>query len=108
MLLCVMAAPALACLLPGRALTPQEHACCKRMARQCGSMRMSSSHSCCQIEVRAQTSLVKTSAPSVNPQLHAIASYQAASESPNAYNADPLNPIHPPPRSSPSSTILRI
>jgi len=41
-------APALACLLPGRAMTADEHECCKKMAKMCGSANMPQSHSCCQ------------------------------------------------------------
>lgn len=46
--LIVSAAPVMACLAPGVTLTPAEHACCKRMAKQCGGAGMSKSHSCCQ------------------------------------------------------------
>ena len=40
--------PVVACLLPTRPLTQAEHECCLKMAQQCGSSAMSSSHSCCQ------------------------------------------------------------
>src|SRR5215470_5221526 len=40
--------PAIACLIPLRPMTQAEHECCKKMAQQCGSSAMPSSHSCCQ------------------------------------------------------------
>ena len=40
--------PAVACLLPTRPMTAEEHECCRKMAHQCGSSVMPSSHSCCQ------------------------------------------------------------
>src|SRR5437764_350137 len=40
------ALPALACLLPQRALTPSEMKCCAHMAGNCGG-KMQTSHSCC-------------------------------------------------------------
>lgn len=43
-----VSAPALACLLPERAMTAAEHACCKKMPEMCGSANMPQSHSCCQ------------------------------------------------------------
>jgi hypothetical protein len=43
-----VSAPALACLLPERAMTAAEHACCKQMSKMCGSANMPQSHSCCQ------------------------------------------------------------
>jgi len=40
--------PAIACLVPMHQMTPAEHECCLKMAQQCGSAVMPSSHSCCQ------------------------------------------------------------
>jgi hypothetical protein len=40
--------PAIACMIPLRPMTHAEHECCKKMAQQCGSSAMPSSHSCCQ------------------------------------------------------------
>lgn len=40
--------PALLCLLPGEQMTAAEHECCEKMAQQCGSALMPSSHTCCQ------------------------------------------------------------
>jgi hypothetical protein len=39
--------PAIACMIPMRPMTRAEHECCKKMAQQCGSSAMPSSHSCC-------------------------------------------------------------
>jgi len=46
--LIVFALPAMACLMPGAAMSAAEHACCKHMAEECGSASMSKSHPCCQ------------------------------------------------------------
>jgi hypothetical protein len=43
------ATPAIACLVPMRAMTQAEHDCCAKMAQECGSSMMPSSHSCCQV-----------------------------------------------------------
>jgi hypothetical protein len=42
------ATPAIACLVPMHQMTKAEHDCCLRMAQECGSAMMPSSHSCCQ------------------------------------------------------------
>src|SRR5215471_3974165 len=41
--------PAIACMIPARPMTQAEHECCKKMAQNCGSSLMPSSHSCCQV-----------------------------------------------------------
>ena len=41
------ATPAIACLVPMHQMTKAEHECCMKMARECGSSMMPSSHSCC-------------------------------------------------------------
>ena len=45
------ALPVMACARPGAAMTAAEHACCKRMAEQCGGSGMAKSHGCCQPQV---------------------------------------------------------
>src|SRR3954471_17569321 len=52
-LLLSLLAPTMACALPNAQMTAQEHACCKKMKGNCGSMRMPTTHSCCQQSVRA-------------------------------------------------------
>jgi len=42
------ATPAIACLVPVNQMTKAEPDCCLKMAQECGSSMMSSSHSCCQ------------------------------------------------------------
>jgi len=55
-LLLSLLAPTMACALPGAQMSAQEHACCKTMKGNCGSMRMPTTHSCCQQRVRANHS----------------------------------------------------
>jgi hypothetical protein len=40
--------PALACLVSANQMTAAERECCQKMAQQCGTAVMPSSHSCCQ------------------------------------------------------------
>jgi hypothetical protein len=47
-----VAAPAVACVLPGVTLTPAERECCHHMAQHCGQTVMPASHSCCQAPAR--------------------------------------------------------
>jgi hypothetical protein len=103
--------PALACLLPNRQLTQEEHACCKQMAKQCGSMRMASSHKCCQAEVRVPNAFLKASGTVLHTAEHSsfvitqIPQIKPATE----FNLHVGSSIHSPPESPPSSTtILRI
>jgi hypothetical protein len=46
-------APTMACAFPNAQMTASEHACCKKMKGNCGSMRMPASHSCCQQNMQA-------------------------------------------------------
>lgn len=47
MLLLLGVAPAMACLVPGAAMTAGERACCRTMSTECGQPNMPVSHSCC-------------------------------------------------------------
>lgn len=47
-LVLALLAPTMTCALPYAEMTTSEHACCKKMKGNCGSMRMPASHSCCQ------------------------------------------------------------
>jgi len=47
--LMLAALPVVACVLPGAAMTSAERDCCKKMAEQCGDMRMAKSHPCCKV-----------------------------------------------------------
>lgn len=104
------ATPAIACLVPARAMTQAEHDCCLKMAQECGSSMMSSSHSCCQGH-RHDTAVspVATYSPTrpfdvaIVPQISILL---IASPSPSVH--DPALEA-PPPESSPGrSSILRI
>jgi hypothetical protein len=85
--------PAVACLLPAHQMTPAEHECCHKMAQQCGSLAMPSSHSCCQVHQREsavspvttysptrlfslaiihQTSFILISSTSISPRSRAL------------------------------------
>ena len=58
--------PALACLLPEQEMTIAEQECCQKLAGQCGSAMMPSSHTCCQHPDEGETSVspgAKYSAP---------------------------------------------
>lgn len=104
------ATPAIACLVPMRAMTQAEHDCCLKMAQECGSSMMPSSHSCCQghrhdIAVSPVTtySLTRPFDVAIVPQtsILLIASQSVSLHVP-ALEA-------PPPESSPGcSSILRI
>jgi hypothetical protein len=48
LLVWLLASPAMACLLPIAQLSPEEKACCRKMAGNCDGMGHNASHSCCQ------------------------------------------------------------
>jgi hypothetical protein len=102
-----VASPAVACLLPGHAMTAAEHACCKKMAEMCGTAQMPQSHSCCQKE--AQPSDVSV----------VIAHHQSAFAPhtiTESFAPSPLRELRslgatldrPPSASPPDSSVLRI
>src|SRR5215468_2552710 len=104
------ATPAIACLVPMHQMTKAEHDCCLKMAQECGSSMMPSSHSCCQAHQRnTAMSPVATYSPirpvdvATVPQVSML------------LVASPSVSLHvvaleaPPPESSPGcSAILRI
>lgn len=104
------ATPAVACLVPMHQMTKAEHDCCMKMAQECGSSMMPSSHSCCQGHQRdTAVSPVATYSPTrpfdvaIVPQVSIL------------LLASPSVSLHvpaleaPPPDSSPSySAVLRI
>lgn len=102
--------PAIACLVPMQQLTPAERECCRKMAQQCGSSAMPSSHSCCQGHQRdTNVSPVPTYA-STRPFSVAIVPKTSIILIDFAATL-PLSPAleAPPPESSPgSSSVLRI
>lgn len=103
------ATPAIACLVPMHQMTKAEHDCCLKMARECGSSMMSSSHSCCRGHGHdTAVSPVTTYSPTrpfdvaIVPQISILL---VASQSVSLHV--PLET--PPPESSPGcSSILRI
>jgi hypothetical protein len=102
--------PAIACLVPMHQMTPAEHECCLKMAQQCGSSVMPSSHSCCQVHQReTAVSPVSTYPPNrpfalaiVPPSSIVLADSAVTSAISPALEA-------PPPESSPGYiSVLRI
>jgi hypothetical protein len=110
LLLTLVGTPAMACMLPSAALTPAEHECCRRMARQCGSMRMPASHSCCRTEVRPSHAYLKTAAAMVGHDAVAIAPAEIVvpSSSLALQNVAPSFVEHPPPEITLSTIVLKI
>src|SRR4051812_37741521 len=102
--------PAIACMIPVRPMTQAEHECCKKMAEQCGSSAMPSSHSCCQGHERnTAVSPVPTYSPSrpfdlaILPQITVLLIAREPILTTSAALAAP------PPEASPGcSSILRI
>ena len=60
--------PAVACVLPGSALTPAEQECCHHAVSQCGNLMMPASHVCCQAPAR--TNAVLNQAQATTPVRH--------------------------------------
>jgi hypothetical protein len=110
------AAPALACLLPGRAMTAEEHACCKQMSKMCGSANMPQSHSCCQTTaVPDRLPAIKSSSLDVNSKyaglilLHALPLSPAVATMAELGSPPEVVEIHSPPVSPPVTvSVLRI
>src|SRR5438477_7806252 len=101
----------MACMLPSSALTPAEHECCRRMAKQCGSMRMAASHSCCRTEVRPSHAYLKTAVAVVGHDAVAIAPaeiFEPLSLALLLQNVAPSFVEHPPPEITLSTIVLKI
>ena len=102
--------PAIACLVPTRQMTPAEHECCLKMAQQCGSSVMPSSHSCCQGHQRDTAVSPVPTYPPNRPFALAIAPPSTIVPV-DCASTSPLSPAleAPPPTSSPGCTsVLRI
>jgi hypothetical protein len=102
--------PAIACMIPLRPMTQAEHECCKKMAQQCGSSAMPSSHSCCQGHDReGAVSPVPTYSPTRPFDVATIPQTAVL-----LIASEPILPVSadleaPPPEASPGcSSILRI
>ena len=109
LLVVLLGYPAMACLVLGAERTQAERNCCKQMAEQCGSMKMPSSHSCCQSRVGLPNSMLHASFVQLTGPMMSGA---VASELPRPDLAAPgfsSFEFHPPPESPPgTSSILRI
>jgi len=63
LIMSIIAAPVMACLVPGRQMSAEELNCCKKMAHECETSAMPTSHSCCQHPVSrhaASVSITRT------------------------------------------------
>src|SRR5438874_3904437 len=101
--------PALACLLPQRALTPSEMKCCAQMAGNCGG-KMQTSHSCCKPATDSGSAML-TAASHVKPiSMASLVAPLSADSSPLAFRSMiSERRVHPPPHAdAPSIEILRI
>lgn len=104
------ATPALACLVPMRARTQAERDCCLKMAQECGSSMMPSSHSCCQVQ-RHETAVTPVSNYSPTRPFDLVVVPQTAilPVAKTSTFATTTAFETPPPESSPGcSSILRI
>jgi hypothetical protein len=102
--------PAIACLVPVQQMTPAEHECCRKMAQQCGSSVMPSSHSCCQGHQRETAVSPVSSYPPSRPFALTIVLPSSIVLAGSALTS-PLSPVleAPPPESSPGCrSVLRI
>ena len=102
------AAPLLACMVPERAMTVQEHECCKHMAEMCGSAHMPQSHSCCKTEVRSGYTMVATSDQQPVPVLNIVALVSIPVTPQTDHKAGVVTDHHPPGEFLPEITVLRI
>jgi hypothetical protein len=102
-----VASPALACLLPGPAMTATERACCEQMAKMCGAEHMLQSHSCCQQVAQPSNTSIFVAHYQLAPALRVIAALSPLSMSRDfALAGATLD--HPPSDSPPGSSVLRI
>jgi hypothetical protein len=102
------AAPLLACIVPLRAMTAQERACCKKMARMCGSAEMPQTHSCCKSEVRPLDAVVASSSQQLVGVLSSAAAAIAPVSPQKTHCFHGSMPDHPPAGYVPHTTVLRI
>jgi len=104
--------PMMACMLPSAALTPEEQACCRRMAHECGDHQMPSSHSCCKTVGSQDQAAVAKSSFNLTYQaqlLYAVQATAQLAEPPQHPFATSAVLGHSPPETpSSSSDILRI
>ena len=105
-----VAAPAVACALPGVTLTPAERECCHHMAQHCGQTAMPASHSCCQTPAR-HNALIQASSSLPNRRVAiAVTAIQATLALPVTTRTLLVIDLHSPPPDPQFSSIsvLRI
>jgi len=102
--------PAIACLVPMHHMTPAEHACCLKMAQQCGSSVMPSSHSCCLGHQREIAASPVSTYPPNRPFAVAIVLPSSIVLADSTLTSSLWETLEaPPPESSPGSiSVLRI
>ncbi len=101
------AAPLLACAVPAKAMTAQEHPCCEHTAQMCGSTNMPQSHSCCSMEAQPSGAMVVTADWQSIPAPHVLAAVSSCAEPQLAELRE--NEHHQPPGEFlPDTTVLRI
>jgi hypothetical protein len=105
--LAALAAPAMACLVPGIAMTAQERDCCRHMAGQCDSMGMPASHSCCKAQVRAPHLFLTVTSSPAKVRLSTPILFDAPVAQPDSWSGATAAK-HPPPEALVHVSILRI
>ena len=65
-----IATPDLLCLIPGVAMTVDEHECCERMGSDCGKVPMSDMHTCCR--TATPTNAVIVGRTNDDPEMRAL------------------------------------
>jgi len=102
--------PAMACLSTAASeMREAERECCKHMAPDCGSINMPASHSCCQVQVWQQNSMLNVASSHLAPPaaIEITTTDQAGLRT--AASEFSFFQLHPPPESPPgASSILRI
>ena len=69
--LAVSAVPTMACWSPMVTLNAAERACCKQMAKECGSTGMPNTHSCCHRLIGPEASFLKTASAQLDHVVNA-------------------------------------
>lgn len=103
------ASPALRCLLPGEVLTPEEQACCKAMAGQCGESA-GAHHPCCRTATSTAEPALASAPASAIAMVHIAISIptQVQPQTEQKFALDWLVDPSPPPLVGQTSPILRI
>ena len=105
--------PEVLCLLPGVALTMDEHECCERMAGQCGRVPMPDLHKCCQTVTPANAVITTKAAEHREPQIDTVSLIHSTADDARDLTAfnhglHSLTTNSPPPVFHTSPDVLRI